>query len=61
MQGVEFQSEVILIAESVGLPLECLDLVVESLQRAGGDRSVVPDQDSVSVTLNPDYSSAAGR
>ena len=51
MQGVDFQSEVFLIAESVGLPLERLDLVVHSFQRTSGDRSVVPGQDAVSVTL----------
>ena len=44
MEAVQLESEELRIAESIGLPLEGLDLIVGPFQRDGGDRVVVPGQ-----------------
>jgi len=44
-----FQPEVLLIAETIGLPLESFDLVINASQRAGRDRGVEPGQDAAAV------------
>jgi hypothetical protein len=42
VDGEDFEFEKLLISESISLVFHGLDLVVGSLQRAGGDGVVVP-------------------
>ena len=49
MGGEDFQPEELLVSVAVGLPLHGLYLVVGALQRAGGDRAIVPGEQALAV------------
>jgi len=51
VNGEDFQFEEVVISKAVGLSFHGLDFVVRPFQRSGGDRVVVPSQNSSPVIL----------
>ena len=52
MQAIEFSDEVIFVFVAIGHALERPDLVVDTLERPGGDRVVVPVENTVAMALS---------
>ena len=65
MEREESEFEVIVSSIAVGSSLECSNLVVGAFQRAGGDRVIVPVQESCAMSTQgvahgPEHSNAGG-